>query len=168
MLTGVILKSLIMLSRTCIRLERTYSHPKEHLNLDWPTYVAGWSWHRADNVCLTCHASGPIWVNPGECRLEYGTVIHSALKNPFLISLFRQESISQDPSGVDTDKILKDITAEDYILTGQNAGSVFSDVAATWKQLNWSRVHIQDSIRQSVKFGTRLLDKCQVGIKNPT
>ena len=37
-------------------------------------YVAGWSWHRADTVCFTCHGSGPIWVNPGESRLEYGFV----------------------------------------------------------------------------------------------
>ena len=29
------------------------------VNLNWTTYVAGWSWHRADTVCLACHGSGP-------------------------------------------------------------------------------------------------------------
>ena len=38
-------------------------------NVNWPTYVAGWSWQRADSVCFACHSSGPIDVNP---MLQYG------------------------------------------------------------------------------------------------
>ena len=41
-------------------------------NLDWPTALAG----EADSVSSTSasasHIGGPIQVNPGESRLEYG------------------------------------------------------------------------------------------------
>ena len=30
------------------------------VNLDWPIYVAGLSWHSADAVYFVCHGSGPI------------------------------------------------------------------------------------------------------------
>ena len=43
-------------------------------NAFWPTYVAGWSWHRADTVCFVCRSSGQNSVNHGEILLEYGTV----------------------------------------------------------------------------------------------
>ena len=43
------------------------------VNVDWPTTVAG----EADNVssvsASACHVGGPIYVNPGELALVYGT-----------------------------------------------------------------------------------------------
>ena len=43
------------------------------VNANWPTYVAGWSCPRADNVCFACRSSGPIDVDHGEQALLYGT-----------------------------------------------------------------------------------------------
>ena len=43
------------------------------VNRIWPAYVAGWSWHKADTVCIACHSSGSTSVDHGEILLEYGT-----------------------------------------------------------------------------------------------
>ena len=34
------------------------------VNLDLPTHVAGWSWHRVDTLCFPCHGNEPIQVKP--------------------------------------------------------------------------------------------------------
>ena len=48
-------------------------------NAFWPTYVAGWSWHRVDTVCFTYHSSGPKGVSPGQKALFHGIVWGPAL-----------------------------------------------------------------------------------------
>ena len=54
------------------------------VNVDWPDAVAG----KADNVssmsASACHIGGPIYVNPGELALVYGTDFFYLLgKKPF-------------------------------------------------------------------------------------
>ena len=43
----------------------------------WPTYVAGWRWHRADTVRFAFFGRWQISVNHGEIQLEYGTSVAS-------------------------------------------------------------------------------------------
>ena len=43
-------------------------------NLDWPTTVAGEADGVSSMAASACQIGGPIYVKPGESRLEYGTV----------------------------------------------------------------------------------------------
>ena len=60
-------------------------------NVNGRTYVAGWSWQRADIVCIACHSSGPIDVNPGEfyVSLRYVTLLKKYSCNFFQLAIWK-------------------------------------------------------------------------------
>ena len=74
--------------------------------------------------------------------------------------MYCRERVPDNDSGDEdiTTKILRQISADDHVNTGINAKCLFAEVASTWKKLNWSKLNS----KQSIEFGIKLLERCQV------